>query len=851
MLIKVNPKRGNCMTNKISLWKKLFTGLLAVTVLLWGTILFISCGEKNSPPLNSGGSFDTESNTEQEIETGGITVTKKSSHDILRTVHPGETITYSYVLTNSSAKTKTVDIVETLPTNTTYVSGDLQLDGETLTMNVSVPTGDTVNVSYEVTVRADKSLLGKYVSDSAKVNEETLSCNDILIGYTLNETDQEKFTKAITALQRSTFQGIDLIKYLYRIAFTETPVVKDAPSVVLNYIFNPTDTEKFETYTSLVVPSLWGGVKTDETEPSLPGSKTEVSFSDISIGDILCVLSNAEEENSGYFYVTDGIRLYDITKKFKTVDVATISQLETADYYAVLRPSLALVSDSGIRSKPLLKGETEVEKAIIATAEAFLLRGDRVQYADMHLFNSTNDTDDEYRWERGKAPEDYTLGELGYNNCAGFAHDVILNALGFDYPFRLLESFSDETKAFVYKITGNETEQEKATVAEQFKSKLQIGDIIYYPYASSNSSHVLVYIGNGNIAHCTGNYYSATSYKEYYEPAIRYLNVDNLFDPTSARYVFQTATKREALYIIRMMNIWDGTDVPFVAKQRFGDMNGIVAEKLCSSTLGQTINPGDTITYTFNIFNTTAKTVSLNVTDSVPDGCTLLVNGKPDWNKILAWTVELKPYEEKQLSYTVKVSEDFPIGEAVICSDASMVEGIPVKATPVFVGRTLTTEEQARLCEIVNKYVGSSLSAVALANAIYQELLDVENLLGADLATLSAELFLTDGDYKKIATEGKYAKMIAPSLYGGKKVMNSDRFLGERTRMPFENNLIVGDILFLQGRTSSTYSFCIYMGDGVMLNLGSGLSTIGLSNRLEATIGWQHFCVLRPSLGVE
>lgn len=835
------------MTNKISLWKKLFTSFVTIAILLWIPILLISCSGQNPTSSNSGETSDSQ----QEIETGGITVTKKSSHDSIRTVHPGESITYSYTLTNSSSKTKNVDIVETLPTNTTYTSGDAQLDGETLTMNVSVPARETMNVSYTVTVSEDESLLGKYVSDSAEVNQEILSCNDILIGYTLNETDQEKFTKAITALQRSSFKGIDLIKYLYRIAFTETPVIKDAPAVVLNYIFNPTDTEKFETYTSMVVPSLWGGMNTDDTEDSLPGYKSAVTFADLFIGDVLCVLSDAEEAN-GYFYVTDGIRLYDITNNFKTVDVEAISQLATADYYAVLRPSLALVSDSGIRSKPLLKGETEIEKAIIATAESFLLRGDRVQYADTHLFNSTNNADDEYRWERGKAPEDYTLDELGYNNCAGFAHDVILNALGFDYPFKLLENFSDETKAFYRKITGNETEQEKATIAEEFKSKLQIGDIIYYPYANSNSSHVLVYIGNGNIAHCTGNYYSATNFKEYQEPAIRYLNVDNLFDPTSARYVFQTATKREALYIIRMMEIWDGEDIPVAAKQRINAMNGIVAEKLCSSTLGQTVNPGDTITYTFNIFNTTAKTVSLNVTDQIPDGCTLLVDGEPVWNKILTWTVELKPYEEKQLSYTVKVSEDFPIGQAVICSNASIVEGIPVKAPPVYVGRTLTTKEQARLCEIVNNNVGSSLSAVALANAIYKELLGVENLLGADLATLSAGLFLTAGSYKKIATDGQYAKMIAPSLYGGKVVMNSERFMGERTRIPLERNLIVGDILFLQGRDSSTYSFCIYMGDGVMLNLVKGLeATYTLTNRLDATIGWQHFCVLRPSLGVE
>lgn len=836
------------MVKKISLWKKLRVFLLVGFMLSCMPILLTSCKGNTDVPTNNNVPTDDE-----EVE-GGVSVVKKSSHDVMRTVHPGENITYSYTLTNSSSKSQDVAIVESLPTYTTYVSGDVQLDGETLKMNVSVPAGDTVEVSYEVAVSDDDSLLGKYVSDSAKVNEETISCNDILIGYTLNEADQEKFTKAITALIRSPLEGKNFIEYLYRVAFTEKTSIKDEPSALLKYIFEPTDTAKAQTYTAHVVPSLWGGTKvTDSMGALLPGSKTDVSLSDIAIGDILCVLLDKEDATSGRFYVKDESRLYDITKLCKTVDVAMMSELETADYYAVLRPSLALVSDSGIRSKPLLKGETDVEKAVIATAEAFLLRGYRVQYADTHLFNSTNDADDEYRWERGKAPEDYTLDEWGYNNCSGFAHDVILNALGFDYGNDKLYNFPAAGIEYVYTLTGNETQAQIDAIATEYKSRLKIGDIIYYPYVEGNSSHVLVYIGNGNIAHCTGNYYNATSYKEYYEPAIRYLNVDNLFDPTSARYVFQTGTRREALYILRPMNIWSGTDIPDSARQRINEMNGIVAEKTCSSTLGQTVNPGDSITYTFNVFNTTKNTVSLNVTDIVPEGCTLLKNGAGSSDRVLFWTIELSPYEEKSLSYTIKVSENFSSGEAVICSDESKVGGIAVKAPPVYVGRTLTAEEQASLCEIVDEYVGSSLSAVALANAVYEELLGVENILGTSVESLGAGLFLTSGSYKTIATEGNYAKMIAPSLYGGKKVMNSTRFLGERTRMPQENNLIAGDIIFLQGATSSTYSLCMYMGDGVIRNLKSGLSATSytLKNRLEATIGWQHFCVLRPSLVVE
>jgi uncharacterized repeat protein (TIGR01451 family) len=355
----------------------------------------------------------------------------------------------------------------------------------------------------------------------------------------------------------------------------------------------------------------------------------------------------------------------------------------------------------------------------------------------------------------------------------------------------------------------------------------------------------MVYIGNGNLVHATGNTYSNNTERE--EPTVRLLNLDCLFTEGNSRYLFQTDKPRSALYIIRPLDTWEGTALPETTVNRLENMKGIIAEKLASYTLGQTVNRGDLITYTFKLFNTNPYAVTLNITDVVPNGTVLLVDGVASADTSLAWTVTLAPGEEKLVSYTVKVSDTATRGSAIYCSDESAVGGVPVRITPAYVGNTLTADEQARLVEIVNTAKSSGKTGVALANLIYEQLLGVEDILGYDIADLRDGIYTSSGSNYKIATTGKYADMIAPSLYGGKVVENSDRFDGERTRLPRERNLVVGDILYMHSETAG-YLY-IYVGNGEMIDLQK-LTVRDVNERLEETIGWQRFVILRPSLAV-
>ena len=806
------------------------------------------CHEDVKPPKHT----HTDANDDQVCDEcdadlsrnlDGITVVKTTSHDRIRTVHPGEDVTYTFTLTSTANKDKKVEIVDTIPGITSYVSGDGAKQGNSLTFNVTVPAGKTVSVSYTVRVPDSSTLRGSAItSGSAMANGKSIDSPTLYVANTYNAHDMQRLVLALYATRGSDFDAKDVLSSHQRIAFSLTNPITHNADGVATAVFLDTTAENSDKYTSMVIPGLYGGTKIDDSHTArFVGSATTVlEIEDIFPGDVLVVLPHSGDLDGAKMYVTDGTRLFDVTNKSAEVAVdSVLSDIASNDYFALLRPSMASSSVVFFRANELYEGTTDIERAIINTALAFLLRGDRMQYADIRLVQSPAI----YRWERGKSPEDYTLDETGYSNCTGFVHDLFLNALGYDYGSFTLANAPAAMKAYTYNFTGNETDTEKAALEAEYRSLLRVGDIVFYTY--TGNTHAMVYIGNGNLVHATGNTYS--NYTEAEEPTVRFLNLDCLFTEGNSRYLFQTDKPRTALYIIRPLDTWGGDALPETTVNRIENMQGIIAEKLASYTLGQTVNRGDLITYTFKIFNTNKTAVTLNITDVVPAGTVLMINGVASADTQLSWTVTVNPCEEVLVSYTVKVSDTVAKGSAIYCSDNSTVGGVPVRITPAYVGNTLTAAEQARLVEIVNTAKSSGKTGVDLANLIYEELLGVEDILGYDIDELRDGIFTKFASNFQIATTGKYADMIAPSLYGGKVVVDSDRFNGERTRLPREDNLVIGDILYLQSETGG-YLY-IYVGNGEMIDLQK-LTVRDAYERLEETIGWNRFVVLRPSLAI-
>jgi hypothetical protein len=98
-------------------------------------------------------------------------------------------------------------------------------------------------------------------------------------------------------------------------------------------------------------------------------------------------------------------------------------------------------------------------------------------------------------------------------------------------------------------------------------------------------------------------------------------------------------------------------------------------------------------------------------------------------------------------------------------------------------------------------------------------------------------------------------------MYGGRKYYTPQRYTAtskvntDRSRLPREQALVVGDILVV--RFSSSSGMYIYAGDGVFLTLYSSTTTPPLSNdAYSATVRLMrmmsvgtYYTILRPSLG--
>ena len=794
----------------------------------------------NVPATGNGGTVPDEPGDEPEDEIGELTVSKISSHKYLRTVHPGDDVTYTFTVKNGTNVKKQFDIADVIPQSTTYKSGDATVSGNSLTINVNVDAGKTVTLSYTVTVIDDLTKCGTpVVSDSAEYLGNKISCEDIYIASTFNENDMEKVAMAIAALRNSEFGGKDLLKYYFYIAFGLSHAIVEDADTVAKALFIDSTLENSDKYAGIVIPGLYGGNKIASSHSDrFKGEATEgISAEDVFPGDVVIVLPSEDDLTGAKMYVTDGITFYDITgKTTETVTDYVLDSILVSDYFAVLRPISASKSVNYFRTQPLYEGRTDVEKAIIAAACAFVLRGDRMQYDDKYMATSVP------RWERNKTPEDYTIDEIGYSDCTGFIHDVYYTALGWDYGNHALYNSNSSWFVYDYTLTHNETAEDIADIEAEVMSTLKPGDIVYYRYSTNN--HGMLYLGNGTLVHCTGNTYNYSGPTEQQEPAIRFQNIKTLFS-SGSRYIFQTDTPRSRFFILRPTNTW--TDqIPEETLSRIQNMRGIVAEKLSSHPLGQTVNPGEFITYTFKIFNSNTYPVTLNVKDVIPEGTTLMLNGSASNETSLSWVAELQPGEEKLISYTVKVSETAAAGSAIVGSDESSVGGVSVRITPIFVGRTLTEAEQQALVEAVYACINGSEKDDALVDKIYKTAFGVDGIIGASMSEVRSSLFLGSGTAKTLATDGKFAEMVAPTLYGGKNVANSTRFDGERTRMPWERDLVVGDILFFA--TSSR--FYMYIGDGKFIDMQT-FKERDAFERLEETIGWQEFAVLRPSLAFE
>ena len=494
------------------------------------------------------------------------------------------------------------------------------------------------------------------------------------------KTDYKKILTAIKVLHYTLIDGIDLAKEIYSFAFSYTFALSGSPKEILNLANNDKN--------SFSKANEGSGESVAETEANI---KDMVVSSVEEIGDLLIT--------EDFVYIFDGKDLIKLVKPYTEncgmFDLANIK-------HAVLRPLKILDYIPYLPEKEL--DLDDAQKAVIGTAEQSLLRGYRLQYDDSTTGPAT------YRWRIRKiTPEDYTKDLHGYSNCAAFALDTHYFSWGYNtenYCTRQL-AYSCTENILSWEITENLTDAEKEKIKKEFFDNLKPADIINIRYNFKSGGHAMLYVGNGQIIHSSGMSYRYDEDNPYetYEPTVRCMNVLNLFKKGDRRCVFERV---ENLAIVRPLNVLDG-NIPENTINRIENLKGLVTEKLCSHKKYNSVNIGEEITYTISVYNTNDYEATVDIEDSAPE-YTTFVSGS------LCSSLTVLPCETKTVSYTVKVNDDAPYG-SFITSENCKIGGVLHTCTSLYIGKTLTKEQQTKLTE--DAFNIKADSPVAFINKLY------------------------------------------------------------------------------------------------------------------------------------
>jgi hypothetical protein len=297
-------------------------------------------------------------------------------------------------------------------------------------------------------------------------------------------------------------------------------------------------------------------------------------------------------------------------------------------------------------------------------------------------------------------------------------------------------------------------------------------------------------------------------------------------------------------------------EVPVHTQNRIRNLQGVVAEKLCSHTYGMTVNPGEEMTFTFSVTNKNKTPVTLDIRDVVPAYTTYLSSGDHAKNGVLSWRLTVPAGESAAVSYRVRVNMDAPCGDTVHGTDAT-VGGVPVKCPGVYIAKTLSAAQQAQIITAAGEVKGKT--GLALADAIYQKALGKGMGLPTEVAVLDAAIYEPFGPPQyRLKGERGMLDLVVPGMFGGRntsqrfKGADYMRFEGNRTRLPYARDLIPGDIIYAIGREGATENLAqglyLVLGDRV-LNLHTG-KTQSCQSVLNMLLGYARFAILRPSIGI-
>lgn len=388
----------------------------------------------------------------------------------------------------------------------------------------------------------------------------------------------------------------------------------------------------------------------------------------------------------------------------------------------------------------------EKANVLIDTAKAYMARGRWLQYDQLSLDRIVRCT---ARRNAFTPPEAAAEGHYLFLDCAAFvwacyyqAFDCRLEA---DMVINMIDHLS--ARVFYYELTHNEDEQRINELRQTFCTCLQPGDIISYE-RTYRAAHTVLYIGNGQIIHCTQehgfNGYNYEERRNIFDPegGIRIDDLDALTkDQNGKRYLFADTIKRFS--VNRPLDVLgDPTDQALIRSGKAKDLRCSVYSSIGH---GHTVPRGETVLYVVEIKNLGNEGRHAEIHFEPGTGTSLCGMNRQ--------TKTLVPGESCRVQFTIQCS----CKEGLIEKPSVMVNGLSIYVPDVVVGPDLGNTIVTR----------DEFIEAAICSKILHRLFFLHDTVAGDV--LSKRPFCPSGDMNVYGLYGGFG-VITPQIAAGEEV---------------------------------------------------------------------------------